>query len=95
MARSRENGYATLVDPDRNGGRAMEASTVSCCHCQAVVFLHDLATGKRNESDIGGFCFRCMKPTCGPCADRGVCDPFEKQIERAEARGRMLAAIGV
>jgi len=90
-----EIGYATIVDPNVNGGRPMEASTVFCCHCQMIVFLHSLSTGKRDENDIGGFCFKCMKPTCGPCADKGVCVPFERKIEQAEARGRMLAAIGV
>lgn len=73
----------------------MEAATVFCCHCQAIVFLHNLVTGKKDETDIGGFCFKCMKPTCGPCADGGVCVPFERKIEQAEARERMLAAIGV
>jgi hypothetical protein len=35
-----------------------------------------------------------MKPTCAACADKG-CTPFEKELERMEARGRFLAGMGL
>lgn len=42
------------------------------------------------------FCMRCMKPMCVPCAiamDRagGVCDAFEKKLERKERLGEFYA----
>lgn len=75
-------------------GRTLRTATITCCHCNTVV---EIAEGARAE-DCGGFCFKCMQPTCGPCADKG-CTPFEavlEQMERSSAqRRRLLDACGI
>lgn len=74
-------GYAVISDPD-NG--IIEHDTITCAHCSRVVFV---------KRDLGGFCRVCMKSVCGPCADRGRCDPFEKKLERAERRQALWRAM--
>jgi hypothetical protein len=58
-------------------GPVMERDTITCAHCNTVVFL------KRDMSNAG-FCVKCMKHLCGACADTGECLPFEKQLELFE-----------
>lgn len=80
----RPQGYAIAVGAD---GKSTEWDTHTCAHCQKVIFV---------KKDPGGFCRRCMKPVCGPCADSGECKPFMKRIEefeRAAIRGRQLDAL--
>jgi len=69
-------------------GRVVTRSTITCCHCNAVTIIEQ---GARAE-DCGGFCLRCMKPTCKGCAGKG-CVPFERDLERQEARARLLASM--
>lgn len=93
-------GYATIVDP--TSSRTVEMDTITCAHCQRLVFLHD-TTGRRKRAedvnagkhDPGGFCRCCKSNICGPCADKGTCTPFMKKIEAIEARARLMCAIGV
>lgn len=75
-------GCAIIVDPSLP--RAQEMDTLTCAHCQTIVFLHK-PDGTRTE-DQGGFCVKCFKGVCGPCADLGRCTPFEKKIEEYERR---------
>lgn len=87
----RPQGYAIVVSPD---APVKELDTITCSHCQRVVFLRPTPDGRMQ--DQGGFCRVCMKPVCGPCADNGKCTPFEKKLEeceRAAARGRYLDAL--
>ena len=86
----RPGGYAILVDPSLSG--PIESDTFSCVHCNSIVFCR--ATPGMPRPDVGGFCRLCCKPICGPCADKGNCDPFEKQLERQEQRARFLHALG-
>lgn len=59
-------------------GRAYEADTLQCVHCQAHWVVQPGSGRKR------GFCVRCMGPTCGhPQCD--ACVPFEKWLESVEA----------
>jgi len=37
----------------------------------------------------------CMQPTCGPCADKGECVPFERKLQQMERRDQLLKSIGV
>ncbi len=66
-------GYARITGP--SGKLAQEADTITCFHCQRVVFV------KRQP---GGFCRTCMSHICGPCVGRGSCTPWLKQIEASE-----------
>ncbi len=53
------------------------SSTMQCCHCNA----------HKERVNMGGFCRNCMGPTCKKpkCMK---CDPWEKQMERMEQKGR-------
>lgn len=83
----RPQGYVTIVDPD---SPLFECDTFTCAHCQRIVKVPPRAAA----SDCGGWCGRCAKPVCGPCADKG-CTPWEKQMERMEARDRLLRSVGL
>lgn len=85
----RPNGYATIVGPDHP---VKEMDTFTCGHCNTVVVCHSTDGGK---VDIGGSCRICWTLICGPCADKGKCDPFEKKLERMEQRGRLRRELGV
>jgi hypothetical protein len=81
----RPGGHLLIAGPD--GKR--EHDTFTCGHCQRVVIVRHRAAA----ADCGGMCKRCMKLTCPRCTAAGACTPFEKKLERAEARARLLKAI--
>ena len=74
----RPQGHVTITDPN---APTIELDTMTCGHCQKVT---EIGPGQRPE-DIGGLCKVCMSLICGPCVDKGICDPFEKKLERIEA----------
>lgn len=86
----RQQGCAIITNVDND--RTVEMDTYTCSHCNSVHFLNDAAG---NKLDPGGFCMICFKQICGPCADKGSCDPFEKKLLRMEARGRFLKSVGL
>lgn len=94
MSGRRATGVGIITDPDAHGPQEMD--TFTCAHCQTIVFLHN-PDGTR-KADQGGFCIKCFKPVCGPCADLGRCTPIEKRIEQREReandRRRFLGSIG-
>jgi len=82
----RPQGQAMITSPD---GPTWEADTITCGHCNRVAFV------KPGPDPGTGFCRQCMGHVCGPCADLGSCTPFEQQLERVEARARLLRSMGV
>lgn len=69
-----------LCNDNRASGHGLKEDHIYVCeHCQKVLEAKDW-------KEDGGFCGRCMKPVCGPCADlmqtRG-CEPYLKKIEQA------------
>jgi hypothetical protein len=44
---------------------------------------------------MGGGCYTCQRPICLACIEKGGCDPWERQLDRMEARSRLLRAVGV
>ncbi len=80
-------GYLTAVGP----GTQVEGDTITCSHCSSVVVVR--STDPTMVTDIGGGCRMCGKHICGPCADKGGCDPFIKQVERQLERGRSREAL--
>ena len=93
----RPGGYATIVEPGRP---PVEIDSISCGHCQRIiltkarsastVYLIPTPTPGRYLEEPGAFCRVCMKPVCLPCHALGTCTPFERQLEIAERRGRLL-----
>ena len=78
---------------DESGRVTRESAIVSCCHCGSMVITHDELGQERD--DATGYCPLCDKATCSKCAAIPQCKPFERQLEEREARGRLLAVIGV
>lgn len=81
----RPGGYLIATGP----GGTTEADTITCAHCNAVVVVE----ARQDPSEMGGFCRLCMNHLCGPCADKGGCDPFEKKMERAESKDRLRRSL--
>lgn len=86
-AARREQGVAEWTHA---GGAVVTCSTFTCCHCNNVTIVEPRAA----PDDCGGFCRLCMKATCKACASK-ECVPFERELERVEARGRLLASMGL
>lgn len=83
----RPGGYGFCFDPD---GTKQEHDTFTCFHCQFVVMVPP----KCNPDDLGGMCRICMNMICPRCVNKGVCTPFEKKLEQAEAKRRFHAVFG-
>lgn len=71
------------------GQAEVEIRTFTCVHCNGFVMIPAGAAADQ----CGGFCGLCFAPICGACAKSGKCTPFEKRLEKIEARGRMLDSI--
>ena len=99
----RPQGYAEIVSPvadrvtfDKNlhceeiriGANGFD--TMTCNHCNRLIHVK----ARNRPEDIGGLCKQCMRPICPFCLDLG-CTPFEKKLERWEARGRALRSYGL
>ncbi len=74
----RPGGYAFTFDA---GGIRQEADTFTCFHCNKVVVVKP----KCDSYDLGGMCRICEKMICPDCVDKGICDPLEEKLKRAEA----------
>ena len=83
-SRTRALGFIEIVGPE---GRR-EVETFTCCHCNGI---SDVPPPDATEV---GFCNRCMSRECLPCARKNKCIPFEKKLEKMEARGRLLSSLG-
>jgi predicted amidophosphoribosyltransferase len=71
----------------RDGRIADEGDVAVCAHCQAVVAVR--------AKDGVGWCARCAAPVCPRCEAAAVCRPFERRLERLEARDRFLRSAGL
>ena len=83
----RPQGYAVTTEP---GKADVEEDTFTCSHCNAIIFVKPF----QDPSEMGGFCRLCYRHICGPCADKGECEPFEKKLEAMERRERLLRSLG-
>lgn len=72
-------------------GSIREQDSFTCGHCSKIV----LVGPKQKGEDIGGMCKICYNLICGPCADLGICEPFEKKLEKQEARDRFRRQAGL
>ena len=80
-------GWACLSDPDQG---VTEWDTFTCAHCQYVTQVKAYA----KPEDMGGLCKVCMGLICSKCVGKG-CDPFEKKLERMEAKYHTLRSYGL
>lgn len=80
----RREGVFFEITPEGKTVNVYESFT--CGHCQ---HLSPVFPGQSLD-DLGNFCLKCARPTCKACSYRmangGMCDPFEKKLERTEAR---------
>lgn len=97
-------GYAFIVSPDASFMRlddrrakreivnsgTTELDSFTCFHCNSVKHVR----AKERPEDLGGLCKQCMKLICSSCVDGG-CTPFEKKLEKIEARSRALRSYGI
>ena len=80
----RPQGQIIITDPYA----VFECDTFTCCHCNSIVPVPAAPAPM-----VGGFCMRCMLNCCDTCSDLG-CTPFEKKLEKMEARERSLRSMG-
>ena len=95
-------GYATIIEP---GHLTVEIDTASCGHCQRIIFtkagtaatvyLLSTAVPGQYREEGGAFCRVCMRPICLQCYGVGRCTPWERRLEKAEARERLRRAVSV
>jgi hypothetical protein len=84
----RPQGYAIIMDPSMP--QPIERDTFTCFHCNTIVLIEPPPA-----PPVGGFCRLCMRDICTKCTDYGACTPFEKKLEKMEARERLLKAAGI
>ncbi len=95
-------GVFTITDPDRP---LVERDVITCFHCQrqivvkpgtaSTVYLTFDRKAWTWKEEAGAFCRVCMSAVCLPCSDLGRCTPFERTLERSEARDRLRRAAGL
>jgi len=88
MKLRRPSGLLITTDPDARQ-MVTERETLTCGHCQTTEVVYE------KGQDLGGLCYSCWSLICGPCADRGVCQPWEKQMEVLEARFESRRSMGL
>ncbi len=76
-------GHTTTFD---DKGNVVVEEVLVCAHCQHIY-------KKPGPKDPAGFCHMCFKPVCLACGAKDKCDPFEKKLERMEARARLLRSV--
>lgn len=74
--------------------KKVEADIQTCSHCQAAISM-------QAWKDSGGWCSRCQKPVCAPCADAMLkhgCLPYlarlEQILETDEQRAQLRKLLG-
>ena len=94
-------GYVTITSPIASkaylNGRGIveieegtfESDTFQCGHCQRHVHVPP-----RADPNFISMCRVCMRLICS-AEECKKCDPFEKKLEREEARERALKSYGV
>lgn len=84
-------GYGIIYDPDAPNGIGGEHDTFTCIHCNSITRVEPTISPTENN----GWCFGCNKPICHDCAVKGGCTPWERQMERMEAKYRFLKSAGL
>jgi len=77
-------GYLTITDPD---AQLYEQDTFTCIHCNGIVRVEP-----GNTVTDFAWCRQCMKPVCERERCQTRCQPWERQLEIQEARGKLWRA---
>lgn len=77
---------------EQGPGILREQDLASCGHCQFQMQVQP-ATNGQVISRVLPPCHGCGKYICGECKKLGRCDPWEKKMERMEAREQLRKAI--
>jgi hypothetical protein len=85
----RAYGYLQIVDP--LCPRSVEYDTLTCAHCQRVMVLRPGGVAYRAgdhppRPSIGKWCISCASTICARCTASGGCEPWQRTMERMEAR---------
>lgn len=83
----RQFGYTVITSPEGK----KENDLFTCGHCQKVVTFEP---GELPE-DAGGLCKVCNRLICKACHGLGKCEPFERKLERMEARAAFFRSSGI
>jgi hypothetical protein len=75
----RQLGYAVVTDPA--AGSPEEIDSLTCAHCNAVVWMKPFQDG----AAMGGHCTCCDKYICLRCIGKG-CRPLQRWLEQQERR---------
>lgn len=86
------DGYGVWTD--LSTGKAQEADTVQCKHCQNHIFVkpNTMSTVYRIwnlhtrqwTDEPGAWCRNCNGPVCLPCHEHGICNPTTRQLDIAD-----------
>lgn len=98
----RPQGFAITADPGSDRP-LREEDTITCGHCQALVFIKP-GTGATVyrifdeeawtwREEPGAFCRICMRAVCLQCHAYGGCLPWEKMLDRMEAKDRFVRSV--
>jgi len=68
----------------------LERDTVQCAHCGCHVIMQPGKSEAEKRQVALSWCGRCSAVICAKCEARGLCDPFEAQLKRAEDHDRFL-----
>lgn len=74
----------------RCDGIVVEVYASTCAHCQHITEFPSL----KAMTDHVDVCRSCMRLICLRCVGK-PCRPWEREMERQEARGRMLRDMGL
>jgi len=77
-------GHARYLD---EYGKETVIETLTCPHCNKIY-------RRPKPGEPSGFCHMCFCPVCLECGKSDRCDPFEKKLDRLEARARLLREVG-
>jgi hypothetical protein len=77
---------------EKGPGILREQDLASCGHCQMQMAVKP-ATHGQIISRLLPPCHGCGKFICNVCMAAQRCDPWEKKMERAEAKARLRSAI--
>ena len=77
-------GYFQEIGPY---GEITEGNTFTCAHCNDPIEIR--------RGMAFNMCHIEHRRVCDGCHRKGICDPFEKKLERIESRASILKAAGI